>query len=70
MLKKNAKKNARPYGIYYDNEKNGSKIENVIEINENVADENSSEINGYYVDKIGKHYKNYNSIFELRNKLY
>jgi hypothetical protein len=70
MLKKNAKKNARPYGIYYDNEKNGSKIENVIEINENVADENSSEINGYYVNKIGKYCRNCNSTFELGNKLH
>jgi hypothetical protein len=28
------------------------------------------EINGYYADKTGKHYRNCNSIFELGNKLH
>jgi hypothetical protein len=50
--------------------KNEFKIENVIEINENVADKNFSEINKYHADKIGKYYRNCNSIFELGNKLH
>jgi hypothetical protein len=69
-VKKIVKKNARPYEIYYDNEKSRSEVENVIEINEDIADENPSEVNEYYADKIGKHYRNYNLIFELENKLY
>jgi hypothetical protein len=59
----NVKKNARPYKIYYDDKKNESEIENVIEINKNIADKNSSEISGYYANKIGKYYRNYNSIY-------
>jgi hypothetical protein len=64
------KKNARPYEIYYGDEKNESEIENVIEANKDIADENSSEINKYHADKTGKYYKNCNSIFELKNKLH
>jgi hypothetical protein len=60
----------RPYEIYYGDEKNESEIENVIEINENIVDENSSEINEYYADKTKKYCKNCNSIFELENKLH
>jgi hypothetical protein len=43
------------YEIYYGDKKNGSEVENVIEINENVVDENFFEINGYHADKIGKY---------------
>jgi hypothetical protein len=68
--KKNVKKNARPYEIYYGDKKSESEIENVIEINENIAHENSFEINEYYADKIGKYCRNCNSIFDLKNKLY
>jgi hypothetical protein len=60
----------RSYEIYYDDKKSRSEIENVIEINENIADENSFEIDGYYVDKIEKYCKNCNSIFELGNKFH
>jgi hypothetical protein len=67
---KNIKKNARPYEIYYDDKKNGSEIENIIEINENIVDKNFFEINKYYADKIRKYCRNCNSIFELENKLY
>jgi hypothetical protein len=56
--------------MYYGDKKNKSEIENVIEINENVVNENFSEINGYHADKIGKYYKNYNSTFESENKFY
>jgi hypothetical protein len=70
VIKKNVKKNTRSYEIYYDNKKNESEIENIIEINENIIDENLSEINEYHADKIGKHYKNCNSIFESENKLH
>jgi hypothetical protein len=64
------KKNARPYGAHYGDEEGGSEAEDVIEANENVADDNPSEINGYYADKIGKYCKNCNSTFESGNKLY
>jgi hypothetical protein len=60
----------RPYKIYYDDNENGSEIENVIEINEIIADENSSEINKYHANKAGKHYRNCNSIFKSENKLH
>jgi hypothetical protein len=53
-----------------NNKENGFKIENIIEINENVTDKNFSEINGYYANKIGKYYRNCDLIFELGNKLY
>jgi hypothetical protein len=68
--KENVRKNIRLYKIYYGDKENESKIENVIEINENIADENSSEIGGYYADKAGKYYRNCNSIFGLENKLH
>jgi hypothetical protein len=55
---------------YYNNKKSGFEVENVIEINENIVDENSSEVNGYYADKAGKYYINYNLIFGLENKLH
>jgi hypothetical protein len=56
--------------MYYDDKKGEFKIENVIEINENIVNEDSSEINGYYTHKIGKYYRNCNSIFELKNEFY
>jgi hypothetical protein len=42
----NVTKNARQYGIYYNNKKSESEIEIFFEINE------------YYVDKAGKYYRN------------
>jgi hypothetical protein len=49
-------------------------VENVIEIKKEIIDENfsedSSEENRYYADKIGKYYRNCNSIFGSENKLY
>jgi hypothetical protein len=60
----------RPYGIYYGDKESGSEIEDVIEINENIADKDFFEINGYHANKIGKYCRNCNSIFELENKLY
>jgi hypothetical protein len=50
--------------------KGESEIENIIEINEDVADEDFSEVSGYHVNKIGKYCRNCNSIFELENKFY
>jgi hypothetical protein len=48
--------------------------ENVIEVKKEITDENSSkdsfEEDRYCVDKIGKHCRNCNSIFESENKLY
>jgi hypothetical protein len=60
----------RPYGIYYGDKEGGSEVEDIIEVNEDVVDENSSEIDEYYIDKIGKYYRNCNLIFELGNKFY
>jgi hypothetical protein len=52
----------------------GSETENVIETKEEIIDEDpsedSSEEDKYCADKIGKHYRNCNSIFGLRNKLH
>jgi hypothetical protein len=62
--------NIRLYKIYYGNEEGESETENINEINENVANKNSSEINGYYANKTGKHCRNCNSIFELENKFH
>jgi hypothetical protein len=56
--------------MYYDDKKGEFEIENIIEINKNVADENSFEINEYYADKIEKYYRNCNLIFELENKFH
>jgi hypothetical protein len=57
-------------GAYYGDKKDRSEVENVNEINENIADKNLSEISGYYADKAGKYYRNCNSIFESGNKLH
>jgi hypothetical protein len=64
------KKNARPYGAYYGDKKSESEAENVIEVNEDIADKNSSKIDGYHVNKAGKYCRNCNSIFESGNKFY
>jgi hypothetical protein len=53
---------------------NGSEIEDVIEIKEEITDENSSEDSSekdrYYVDKTEKHCRNCNSTFELENEFH
>jgi hypothetical protein len=52
----------------------GLEIENVIEVKEKIIDENFSknffEEDRYCADKIGKYYRNCNSIFESENKLH
>jgi hypothetical protein len=66
----NVRKNIRLYKMYYGNKEDESEIENINEINENVADKNLFEINGYYINKTGKYYKNYNLIFGSGNKFH
>jgi hypothetical protein len=56
--------------MYYDDKKNGSEIENINEINENIADKNSFEINEYYANKTGKYCRNYNLTFGSENKFH
>jgi hypothetical protein len=56
--------------MHYGDKEGGSEIENINKINEDVANKNSSEIDGYYADKAGKHCRNCNSIFESENKLH
>jgi hypothetical protein len=46
------------------------KIENIIKANEDIADKKIFEINGYHVNKIGKYYRNCNSIFESEKKFH
>jgi hypothetical protein len=52
----------------------GSEAEDIIEIKKEITDENSSEDfseeDRYCADKIGKYYRNCNSIFESENKLH
>jgi hypothetical protein len=54
--------------------KNGSEIEDVIEIKEEITDENFSEDfseeNKYYADKAGKYCRNCNLIFGSENKFH
>jgi hypothetical protein len=65
-----SEKNIRSCKTYYGDEEGGSEIEDINEINENIVDENSFEINEYYANKIGKYCRNCNLIFGLENKLH
>jgi hypothetical protein len=56
--------------MHYGKKKDGSEAENVIEVDEDVADEDLSEIDKYYADRTGKYYRNCNSTFGFMNYYY